>query len=199
MSNCISAWPATTPESVSWNCKIICVISLIVIKSLILQSFLSVGRFHTKYERFCAHYVANYLKTKNRRSGIISAVDDTKQCPFHDDYDGYLHDCVANMRRLDGSIEPHPQYGPPVNLFAAKGTRKFWVKASTPVLGWGHLISCIHWWCSWPLVSLYARYFLFLVLDKVVCPFLVKYFEMPIWHPTCERTLDQLLDAQVDM
>ena len=36
-------------------------------------------------------------------------------------------------------------------------------------------------------------------LDKVVCPFLVKYFEMPIWHPTCERTLDQLLDAKVEL
>jgi hypothetical protein len=32
-----------------------------------------------------------------------------------------------------------------------------------------------------------------------VCPFLVKYFDMPIWHPTDEATLDELLDAQVDM
>jgi hypothetical protein len=46
-----------------------------------------------------------------------------------------LHDVLANLRRLDGSIEPHPQYGAPVNLFAPKGTRKYWVKASTPVLG----------------------------------------------------------------
>jgi hypothetical protein len=46
-----------------------------------------------------------------------------------------LHDVVANLRRLDGSIETHPQYGAPVNLFAPKGTRKYWVKASTPVLG----------------------------------------------------------------
>jgi hypothetical protein len=49
------------------------------------------------------------------------------------------------------------------------------------------------------LISLCGRYFLFLVLDKVVCPFLVKYFEMPIWHPTSEKALDELLDAKVDV
>ena len=60
-------------------------------------------------------------------------------------------------------------------------------------------------WCDWPdfcnefqpigfvismplfLISLCGRFFLFLVLDKVACPFLVKYFEMPIWHPTSEK------------
>ncbi len=71
----------------------------------------------------------------------------------------------------------HPVYGPPVNLFAPKDPRKYWIRASTPVLG----------------------DFLFLVLDKVVCPFLVKYFEMQIWHPPSERTLDELLDAKVDL
>ncbi len=49
------------------------------------------------------------------------------------------------------------------------------------------------------LISLCGRYFLFLVLDKVVCPFLVKHFEMPIWHPTSEEALDELLDAEVDV
>ncbi len=49
------------------------------------------------------------------------------------------------------------------------------------------------------LISVGGRYFLFLVLDKAVCPFLVKYFEMPIWHPTSENTLDELLDAKVDL
>jgi hypothetical protein len=44
------------------------------------------------------------------------------------------------------------------------------------------------------------RFFLYLILDKavVLCPFLVKYFDMPIWHPTDENTLDSLLDAQVE-
>ena len=75
------------------------------------------------------------MKTRNRRQGIVSEADDTRQCPFLEHYDGNLHDALANMRRLDGSIDPHPQYGPPVNFFAPKGTRKYWVKASTPVLG----------------------------------------------------------------
>jgi hypothetical protein len=112
-----------------------CIISLISIVSLILQSLCCVGRFPAKYERFCAVYVANYLKTRNRRNGIVADVDNTRQCPFVEHYDGYLHDVMANLRRLDGSIETHPQYCPPVNLFAPKGTRKYWMKASTPVLG----------------------------------------------------------------
>jgi hypothetical protein len=66
---------------------------------------------------------------------VKTDIDDAKQCPFVEHYDGFLHDVLANLRRLDGSIEPHPQYGAPVNLFAPKGTRKYWVKSSTPVLG----------------------------------------------------------------
>jgi hypothetical protein len=38
-----------------------------------------------------------------------------------------------------------------------------------------------------------------LVLDKIVCPFLVKYFEIPILHPTIEKALDERLDAKVDV
>ena len=48
-------------------------------------------------------------------------------------------------------------------------------------------------------ISLCGRFFLFLVLDKVVCPYLEKYFEMPIWHPKSEKTLDELLAAKVDV
>ena len=74
------------------------------------------------------------------------------------------------------------------------------------------LFQCIHSMAHRSIFSLlkipantgYARQLLswgilFLVLDKVVCPFLVKYFEMPIWHPTSEKTLDELLDAKVDL
>jgi hypothetical protein len=66
---------------------------------------------------------------------MVADADDTRQCPFVEHYDGYLHDVMANLRRLDGGIATHSQYGPPVNLFSPKGTRKYWVKASTPVLG----------------------------------------------------------------
>jgi hypothetical protein len=42
---------------------------------------------------------------------------------------------------------------------------------------------------------------IYLVLDKVVCPFLVKYFEMPIpiWHPTDDKGLDAWLEAEIEM
>jgi hypothetical protein len=49
------------------------------------------------------------------------------------------------------------------------------------------------------LISLCGRHFLFLVLDMVICPFMVRYFEMPIWHPTSEKDLDEFLDAKVDV
>jgi hypothetical protein len=37
----------------------------------------------------------------------------------------------------------------------------------------------------------------YLVLDKVVCPFMKTFFDMPIWHLTDE--LDALMIAQIDM
>ncbi len=46
-----------------------------------------------------------------------------------------LHDVLSNLRRVDGSVPVHPQYGPPVNIFAPKDSRKYWVRASTSVLG----------------------------------------------------------------
>ena len=49
------------------------------------------------------------------------------------------------------------------------------------------------------VLQCYKRYLFYSVLDKAVCPFLVKTFDMSIWHPTCEKTLDALLDAEVDV
>jgi len=43
------------------------------------------------------------------------------------------------------------------------------------------------------------KFFTFLVLDKAILPYFVKYFDMPIFHPTCEKTLDELLNAEVDL
>jgi hypothetical protein len=117
------------------------------------------------------------MQTKIRRSGVPIDIDESNMCPFAELYDADLHDFLSNLRRVDSSLPVQLQYGPPVKLFAPKDSRKYWIRASTPVLG----------------------YFLFLVLDKDVCPFLVKTFEMPIRHPTSERTLDELLDAKVDL
>ena len=65
---------------------------------------------------------------------------------------------------------------------------------------WGESLAFIlYTLCVILLISVGGRYFLFLILDKAVCPFLVKCFEMPIWHPTCEKWLDELLNAKVDL
>ena len=124
-------------------------------------------------------------------------------------YDPDIHDALSNLRRLDGSIPVHDKYGPPVNFFAPSGSRKYWVKQSTPVLGCVDDMLIILFIVIILIIHIIAdctdyfefcyRFFLFLTLDKAVCPFLSKYFDMPIWHPTDEATLDALLDAQVDM
>ena len=60
------------------------------------------------------------MKTKIRRSGVPIDIDESKMCPFAELYDADLHDFLSNLRRVDGSLPVHPQYGPPVNLFAPK-------------------------------------------------------------------------------
>ncbi len=57
-----------------------------------------------------------------------------------------------------------------------------------------HFLHDIYFWLFG-----FGRFFLFHVLDKVVCPFLVKYFDMSIWHPTYEKSLDLLVAAELDM
>ena len=139
MSNCTSASQAKTKGSPSWTCKFIYIISLIyLLFHLFCTLFLS-GRFPLKFERFCAVYVANHVKNKNRRSGKPTRTEDedSNTCLFNcaDHYDADIHNALANMRRLDGSPLPHERYGPPVNFFAAKGSRKYWITKKTPALG----------------------------------------------------------------
>ena len=43
------------------------------------------------------------------------------------------------------------------------------------------------------IIELLDRFFLF------VGPFLDKHFDMKLWHPTDEASLDKLMNAQVDM
>ena len=119
------------------------IISIILVISLIFCCVS--GRFPLKYEHFCAVFVANHIKTRNRRSGVPSRGDqndDSKMCPFGsaDHYDADIHDALANMRRLDGSPAPHDKYGPPVNFFAPKGSRKYWISKRTPILGYVYYI-----------------------------------------------------------
>jgi hypothetical protein len=42
-------------------------------------------------------------------------------------------------------------------------------------------------------------YFFFYTLDMAVCPYLASIFGMPIWHPTNEAEVDELLKAGVNV
>jgi hypothetical protein len=43
--------------------------------------------------------------------------------------------------------------------------------------------------------------FSFLILDNVICPYLVKHFDITVMicHPTEDGSLDALMNAEVDM
>ena len=103
--------------------------------------------------------------------------DDVRWCPLARQYDPDIHDAIAQLRTLDGSIPAHAKHGPPVNFFAPEGQVKFWVKKDATAFG----------------------FFLFYALDKAVCPYLATLFEMPILHPTTADEVDSLLAATVDM
>jgi hypothetical protein len=177
------------------------IISLVVITAIMTYWFCCFSRFPMKYERFCAHYVPNNIKTRNRRNGVALEIDESKMCPFAKQYDADLHDFVSNLRRVDGSIPVHPQYGPPYCGFSLQ---KVPANAgyARRLQSWGERLAFILYTstlCVTLLISVGGRYFLFLILDKAVCPFLVKYFEMLIWHPTSEKSLDELLNVKVDL
>jgi hypothetical protein len=58
-----------------------------------------------KYDRFPAVYVHNVLKTKQRRHNTEPG--EAKPLPLDEQYDGNLHDFIANLRHVDGSLPPH--------------------------------------------------------------------------------------------
>jgi hypothetical protein len=100
-------------------------------------------------------------------------------------YDADIHDALASMRILDGTLPRHSEYGAPVNFFAFLLQRALQSSLSNRVLQClGKCIIDIICIISIKLMFFFEKFFLFHVLDKVVCPFLVKYFDMPIWHPT---------------
>ncbi len=43
------------------------------------------------------------------------------------------------------------------------------------------------------------RFFTFLVLDNAILSILVKYVDMQFFYPTTDKTLDELLDVQVEL
>ncbi len=46
-----------------------------------------------------------------RKNNVAVPEDESKMCPLEVYYDADVHDALANLRRLDGDIPVHPQYG----------------------------------------------------------------------------------------
>ncbi len=55
--------------------------------------------------------------------------------PLAVNYDADIHDALASLRILDGTIPRHAKHGAPVNIFAPARTVKFFVKLTASVLG----------------------------------------------------------------
>ena len=59
------------------------------------------------------------------------------------------------------------------------------------------------WLCSLGLATedQHASVWIFLhyTLDMAVCPYLASIFGMPIWHPTTEAEVDELMAAEVSV
>ena len=99
--------------------------------------------FPGKFERFGPLYIAPHKLQAMRQNNVPSPVDPSKMCPLEMFYDADVHEAVANLRKLDGEIPVHPQYGMPVNFFAPQKSRKFWTKPSTVELGFFISYFCI--------------------------------------------------------
>ncbi len=64
-------------------------------------------------------------------------MDESKMCQLVAFYDGDIHNALANLSCLDGSLPVHLNNGHSVIFFALRGTtRKYWIRAKTPPLGY---------------------------------------------------------------
>ncbi len=70
-----------------------------------------IGSFPDKrFDRFGPIYYPPHQKQKIKKNDIPAPVEASKMCPIEMYYDGDIHDAVANLRKLDGTIPVHPQY-----------------------------------------------------------------------------------------
>ncbi len=111
----------------------LCVLLLVSILALIQVCVLC--RFHNRFVRFGALYIPNSVKNKNKRKNISLPMDESLMFPLAVHYDADIHNALASLRILDGTLPRHNLYGAPVNVFAPARTAKFFVKPSTPVFG----------------------------------------------------------------
>jgi hypothetical protein len=73
-----------------------------------------------QFERFVPLYIPPHKKHSMRKNDVPVPVDDSKICPLEVYYDADVHDALVNLRKLDGNIPVHPQFGISVNVFAHK-------------------------------------------------------------------------------
>ncbi len=139
-------------------------------------------------------------KERNKPS---AAIDESLMYPLAVNYEPLfvwtytadIHDALASLRRLDGNTPSHEKYGAPVNLFRSSTHFQVLCKSEYSYA----LVNALYTWFSLCLLCwlfVFWRFFLFHVLDKVVCrslcPFLVKYFDM--WYGTrVTRLMENLL------
>ena len=71
-----------------------------------------------------------------KKHDVAAPVDNSRMCPLGVFYDADVHDALGNLRKLDGDIPVHPQYGMSVNFSAPQKSRKYWTKPSTAELGY---------------------------------------------------------------
>jgi hypothetical protein len=95
-------------------------------------------------------------------------LDDSKTCTFASHYDGDIRNALANMIQLDGSIPAHQKHDAPQLCFSQRrepessGCRRLRQLSGTQFSL--YLLFFINAF----IVS--GRYFLYMILDKVVCP-----------------------------
>ena len=113
------------------------IVIIFIIAVIGILDTLSFGSFPDKrFERFGPLYIPPHKKQHMRKNDVPVPVDDSRMCPLGVFYDADVHDALGNLRKLDGAIPVHPQYGMSVNFFAPKKSRKFWTKPSTAELGY---------------------------------------------------------------
>jgi hypothetical protein len=114
------------------------------------------------------------------KNNVAVPVDESKICSLEVYYDADIHDALANLRRLGGDIPVHPQYG--MSIIPPKKQKITQKLDQALYCGIGVLQSVLfilfELWSLFSLLTYINRFFLFLVLDKAVCPFLKRHFDM---------------------
>jgi hypothetical protein len=86
--------------------------------ALIPVSFVSCADFTLGFCVLVPFIFPTTSKTKNKRNNISAPIDKSLMFPLIVNYDADIHDALASLRILDGTIPRHAQHGAPVNFSA---------------------------------------------------------------------------------